>query len=553
MNDYSQIQSKSQFLKTLCVSVVFILALALVGSAKAGTVVASSGFKVNPNGFNFPNYTNQEGYMNLNANELQRIYGSGVCLTGKGASCVLTPAASAWMKQANAAMAGGHCFGMASLSSIIKWNKLKRFGYNDIYSAFGSGPFAYNLDMEGNTRLQGAIARAFIAQDFPSVQNAEIDNVGPNRILSFLRKNMSSFKKNPYTLSIFQPGFKDGHEITPIAVEDRGSGVYDVHVYDNNWPNDNTRRLTIDTKTNSWSYYAVNTPGYPEYIYKGNAKTKTLELTPVNPQLQVQPCPFCLGRQGKNAKYNQVTLSSTGAEHARLLIIDKRGRKLGIVGNHKVNQIPGAKIFERSSGITINAKGQVKSADSLEPVYMVPKRLAFKIRISGKNLSYQDSESLSVIGPAFDATINELSIGKKQTAYLSFSPKTKRISFTSTRAVKSSPYISLGAQSKNDAYQINIGTAGSAKGRTLVFTKNTRNNIIKIASKHNTARNYTVQIIRENKTGENEYVVQYKVNPRQQAYLNYAPLDKRNGVAKIIIKNRKTGKFVKRIPLQKVS
>lgn len=48
--------------------------------AKAGPVVADSGFEVEPNGFSFPNYGNTEGYRNLDSNQ------RGACLATRSAS-----------------------------------------------------------------------------------------------------------------------------------------------------------------------------------------------------------------------------------------------------------------------------------------------------------------------------------------------------------------------------------------------------------------------------------------------------------------------------------
>lgn len=523
-----------------------------VSQARAGTIIADYGFKADVNGFSFPNYTN-ENSTNLDPAQVQRIFGSRVCLTGKRSSCVLTSAAAAWMEDENEGMDGGHCYGMSSLASIIKANKLNRFGYKDIFTAFGGGPNAYDLSFENNIPLQGAIARAFVAQTFPSVQIEDLDNVTPNRILAYLKRNLESFDKNPQSIGIYKPGFRDGHAITPIALEDMGEGIYNVLVYDNNLPG-KTRRLTINSRKNTWRYYATINPGFPQALYRGNAKTKTLDLSPVNPQLGVQTCTFCTGRQGGAAKYNQVTLSATGKDHARLRIIDSRGRQTGIINGRQVTQIPGSKIFERSSqGVTTNLKtGAVNAADSLEPVYLIPKRFAFKVRISGWGLSYQDTESLSIVGSTFDATINDLSIGKKQTAYASINPKRQRIAFTSVRAVRSSPFVSVGAQSRTAAYQINVGASNEAKGQTVILTKNSKKGLVNIAAVNPVGKEFVTQITKTSKSGTDQYVAQYRLQRSQRAYLRYAPLARKNGVAQVVIINRTTKKLVKRIPIRKV-
>ena len=79
----------------------------------------------------------------------------------------------------------------------------------------------------------------------------------PNRILAFLRQHLAPSEDETWTLAIFQADGGGGHAITPYAVEDAGNGVFNVLVYDNNWPNDDTRRVVFNTKRNSWRIRAL--------------------------------------------------------------------------------------------------------------------------------------------------------------------------------------------------------------------------------------------------------------------------------------------------------
>ena len=85
----------------------------------------------------------------------------------------------------------------------------------------------------------------------------------PRGVLSFLRTELRATNPQSWTFGIFQRGFKGGHAITPYAIEEVGRGRYDVLVYDNNWPGDANRRLHIDTRANTWSYYAADQAGRP--------------------------------------------------------------------------------------------------------------------------------------------------------------------------------------------------------------------------------------------------------------------------------------------------
>lgn len=190
--------------------------------------MADSGFKVEPNGFSFANYGGEEGYKNLNSNQMRRLYGSAVCLTGKGSGCVLNPAARSWMQQMNTAMGGGHCYGFAALTWMMQRGQLARFGYPSL-DTFGGGLNAFDLKIEGNPKLQSAIARAFVLQAMPSVINKMIEGT-PTEILQALLTRLTPNNRETYTMTIFQPGFEAGHAITPISVEDQGDEIGRAHV-----------------------------------------------------------------------------------------------------------------------------------------------------------------------------------------------------------------------------------------------------------------------------------------------------------------------------------
>lgn len=276
-----QLQRRARSLAVLLGLVLTLCLAAVPGVASAGTVVADSGFRPDPDGFSFPNYGNDEGFANLDADEMQRMFGEVVCMSRDAGRCDLTPAARAWMKSQNTSMSGGHCFGFAVLSSILQKGQLPQFGYRSL-SVFGRGPTAFDLGIEGNPRLQRSIARAWTYQTLPSINNA-VSEATPSEVVAKLRRVLTPRKSESWTFMIFEPGYKEGHAITPYALEREGKGIYDVHAYDNNWPGDSTRRVRVDTKRNTWSYLAAVNPKEPSSWYRGDATTKTLLLAPSQP------------------------------------------------------------------------------------------------------------------------------------------------------------------------------------------------------------------------------------------------------------------------------
>ncbi len=511
----------SRIVRVLLLSLSVLLVTA--GFARAGSIVADSGFRPGENGFSFSNYGGEEGYKNLDAGEVQRIYGRAACLTGKGANCVLSPGVRSWMKSTNEAMDGGHCYGFSALTQLIYKNELSRFGYGSL-SAFG-GTEPFGLRIAGNVRLQRSIARAFSYQLLPSVNANAIEGT-PKEILTHMIDHLGDGSDQSWNLLIFQWGFEAGHAITPYAVEDMGGGVYEVHVYDNNWPDDDTRRLVVDTNKNTWSYYASTQPGIPAAEYRGNAKSGTLLLKPNTPALGIQPCPYCIGRQGAKSKYNQVSLSYTANQHAHLLITDPKGRQTGYRGGKLINRIPGAKVIHQaSSSIEFAADGSVANiADTPEPVYLIPKNLKLRIRIDGRGMKVTDRESLGVVGPTFDSTVENVKMGPGKVAFATLSPKKQTLSITGAKG-ESSPRVTFGAESNRAAYRINVSALGARSKSTFFFAKKPRYQLLRIGKKAAGKQAWRVKITKFDARGnQSEFVRSYRLRGRQVAFLYYGPL-----------------------------
>jgi hypothetical protein len=516
----------------LVLSVLVAAFVALPSLASAGTIVADNGFRPDPDGFSFANYGN-EGQKGLDAAELERMFGPGVCLSGKG-PCVLTAPARAALKSYNEGSADGHCFGFATLAELIYKGYLPRFGYSNV-SAFGPGatnPFA--LDIEDNDLLQRSISRAFDFQTLESISENTIIGT-PTEILNFLlHGGLDPKSPEIWTFEIFQYGFKAGHAITPYAVEKVGPGEYEVLVYDNNWPDNDDRRLQINTNTDTWSYYAMVSPGYPQAMYEGNAKSESLRLAPVTPGLGVQPCPFCVGRQGGGSNYNQVRLDGTSHEHARLVIEDTKGRKIGFVGRKFVNQIPGAKVLPRSSGGVRMKNGKLWK-DSPTPVVEVPKNVEFIVKVDGRHLKVRDRETLSLVGPTYDATVENLIMAPRQEARVALSPKGDAIAYLPSEKTVS-PAISLGAESKTAAYNVSVASLGVPKGASLTFVREPKNQIMWFGDDTKSSRTYVVKIQRFSEKGVTRiFGRQVTISGNQQAFLDYGPLGKENGHAKLVV------------------
>jgi len=109
-----------------------------------------------------------------------------------------------------------------------------------------------------------------------------------------LDKLIAGLKSHPdtYTLLIFRRGWKDGHAITPYAVDDKGGGQFSVLPLRQQLPRRHTRR-PVDRNKNTWAYEASTNPQTNSFLYEGDAQSQTTFLSPTSATVGVQPCPFC--------------------------------------------------------------------------------------------------------------------------------------------------------------------------------------------------------------------------------------------------------------------
>jgi hypothetical protein len=106
-----------------------------------------------------------------------------------------------------------------------------------------------------------------------------------------------------------------GHAITPYAVTDRGNGIYDIAVYDNNFPFQ-ALAVTIDTVNETFVYTSATDPNSPSYTWS-TENNSVIALIPVSELVGIQDCPVCRGKdQG-----TLVAFSAIKAENADEFVV----------------------------------------------------------------------------------------------------------------------------------------------------------------------------------------------------------------------------------------
>ncbi len=276
--------------KSLFICLAFAILLFTFGSGLAAEYDVDTGFRPGTDGFSFPNYGSRvcSSYwactpvQNLTAAEMHRMFGDRVCKTiYADGSCALLKVAESWMGQVNQTMSGGHCEGMAVLSSLF---------FSDLAnpSDFG-GRSAHNLQLDNNTQLQRELAYWFATQWFMDGHLIEND---PTTQLKILVQAFQDEPNRPIPIGIYKRNMTGGHAITAYAVEERGNGIYWIMVYDNNYPNEE-RYITVNPRRNSWTYETATMAGLSQDVYDGSGRTNPFQIAPVDARLGTFDCEFC--------------------------------------------------------------------------------------------------------------------------------------------------------------------------------------------------------------------------------------------------------------------
>ncbi len=416
----------------------------------SGKIVADSGFRPNPSGFSFPNYSGSAS--GLTPQTMQYLFGTSVCRAGRGSGCIMRPPAQAWMQQTNVLLTGGLCVGF-SVDSLLAYAK------RPIPGLAAKSTWA----LRRTPQVEQALAYGWTFQFLKNVNAGAVDK-SPKVVLSKLIRALRT-RRELYTLAVFRPDFQGGHAVTPFAVEKRRDGRYAVLVYDNNWPGE-TRALFVDPASNTWSYAASAFPDRPTEVYKGGLKTKTLLLLPTLPGLGVQPCPFCgqarrIGGKTLGSATDRITVGSVGARSPHLLIVDSHGRRLGFVNGRFVNEIPGASIVRYASA----SHGWDASRD---PDYLVPQSADLSITVEGDGLKAAATTSIARIGQGHDVVVERMRVrpGGKNTVRIGAGGT----SFSFTSGGAQSPLLQLGYSAGQSDHTFSVTTPSLPDGAKVTVS-----------------------------------------------------------------------------------
>jgi hypothetical protein len=442
------------------------------------------GFRPNPDGYRFSNSDNAWGTFPWSAYDFQyedlvRMFGQDAVCWMVGPVCIVKPAADLWHVQANLAMNGGHCDGMASTS-------LRFFKGLDNPADFQSGANAPHDLQLSNVRRHIAYYWVLCVPDPVASARGQALQETPSQVLNRLSSAMSGGAPNPTTLMVYNTTCTAGHTITPYAIEDRSNGVYWVKVYDNNHPDDADRHMEINTTNDTWSYDLGGSLG----TWSGDASTHSLGALPISTYTQQPVCPWCNGaRMSSGAPAGQVWLTGEG----HLLLTDSLGRRIGYVGDQFVNEVPEAFGTVPPGGLGIPA----------EPIYYLPLTNTYTILLDGQTLTQTDTVAVTQFGPGYAVAVKDVALGSASQDRLTFAPDGTQLVYRPNGTEEATLVLAL--DSTDESHQLRINGADVGAGQVVTLTADVNSGQLVYDNAQASGGAYDLEIERISATGKQRF------------------------------------------------
>jgi len=383
-------------------------------------------------------------------------------------NCKLTRPARRWISQKIESIKYGVCEGM-STASLYLWlaknhpevYKKRTSFYTDV-DEFLEGKSAFDLDPKERL-LQEYIANLFVLQDIKEVYEPtqEIrENKKPSEILNQLIESMQSNPDDPYTMGIYRVDkdgkLTQGHSITPFAVEDVKNGIYQVHVYDNNFPEE-SQYVEFDTNKETWRYQPGNAQPF-----EGKADSKNLDLTPLSlrdlKNTDFFDCPFCADNANPTPT-DWVDISFVG--EGDVSITDLKG-----------NEIKNTDEIDFKGGLDKDVVPTLRlpPQQSKEP---------YKITVSGANLD-QTMDAV-MVGPDYVVGFDGIRLDKQQELVIYVYPGSNgpELTFEAYEEMEiPKVFIALDDEEKSNSYNFELSGIKISEGKNVTVVADIENKAI---------------------------------------------------------------------------
>lgn len=465
----------------------------------AGNFETMNTFRPKPWGYNFANWGKDkyDASTDLDPATLIRMFGANtVCQSGNTAQdCVLKTTAQKWRNEWLTIANGGHCYGLAASSQLF-------FAGLDNASTYQSGA-AQTYDLDANAAVRNHITELFVTQGLSPADGSSAQSIGsdkkPSEILNLIRTQLKDKPNDPYVLSFFYG--KLGHAVTPFAIQDRGNGIFWLHIYDNNWPTDD-RYIVFDVNQETWLYgFGATNPAEPSGAWTGNAQTKSMSLRPTSAHKPANwACPFCNGQVNASSAQANPTVAFNLTGEGQLLVMNQQQQAAGWDFNQHqfVNTITGSEIVPVIGGL-----GHAQS-----PLIRLPalsSTVPYTIYASGDTLTHTVTSNLLMVGPGYTVGVDQLTLNPQQNLLMTIRPDGRQITFKADAAGVFTPTIYLATdQTANGSYLFDVGGVKLSAGKTVTVTLDLTKNQLNFQDSNQGADAYQMSLLRITPTGEQQ-------------------------------------------------
>jgi hypothetical protein len=372
---------------------------------------------------------------------MMRLFGQDACYQIAG-KCFYDPILSVWAL-ANLNFGGGVCYGM-SASSLALTNRIGPNDWNDP-DDFAQGSKYVSEITEPNAN--NPVAFYHVSQTLSpfSEKRTQYEPSGE----SLITKLYTLFEsQDPPILTMSSKALMGGgHAITPYAIEEHPNGLYQIWVYDSNWPpaydqQPEKRIFILDTNQGTWEYE----------LWPGNQWN--------NAGYQVALIPVSLYQQQPFARPKLIT--AFPSIFTQIEITNPQQQTIGNVNGILVNEISNARAIPYLDS----------GAGGRDPYYELP--------IDTYTVSIRSNQSakgnLAYFGPDYALVFENLTLTPQKQDGIKIAPDGKQISYQAVNAQKlklTSVYREAQQTITLEFTDLAVGT-----GQTLTMQADTNNHVV---------------------------------------------------------------------------
>jgi hypothetical protein len=219
---------------------------------------------------------------------------------------------------------GGSCFGFA-ISSFLFFDD-----YLDVSSEFPGFTEVYSVPINDESRL---MQNKYWIYQFGKTQqqhfNDNFNSTTPNQTLLACQAMLRATTRDDRVLDLFNNHGWGGHTVNPYKceIDSINPEIKYLYVYDNNFPGDDSKRVLINTNTNTWSYDGQPGWGGAKHLFLMDPVSNYM-TNPVMPT-SIPPLDRWISEKGRTtSEYVEFYVSSTDTA-----LFESPGGSIGYFGD----------------------------------------------------------------------------------------------------------------------------------------------------------------------------------------------------------------------------